>query len=63
MLDSLHYNAHTTATDALWAGVPIVTLPGACTPCERVRTRLSTQRTLSRGGGVRLLGDGCVTAP
>jgi predicted O-linked N-acetylglucosamine transferase (SPINDLY family) len=28
MLDSLHYNAHTTATDALWAGVPIVTLPG-----------------------------------
>jgi predicted O-linked N-acetylglucosamine transferase (SPINDLY family) len=29
MLDSLHYNAHTTATDALWAGVPIVTLPGA----------------------------------
>lgn len=27
-LDSLHYNAHTTATDALWAGLPIVTLPG-----------------------------------
>eukprot|EP00899_Mesostigma_viride_P008781 jgi/Mesvir1/17904/Mv12972-RA.2 len=28
-LDSLTYNAHTTATDALWAGVPIITLPGA----------------------------------
>jgi protein O-GlcNAc transferase len=28
-LDTLPYNAHTTASDALWAGVPIVTCLGA----------------------------------
>lgn len=27
-LDTLYYNAHTTACDALWAGLPIVTNPG-----------------------------------
>jgi protein O-GlcNAc transferase len=27
-LDTLPYNAHTTASDALWAGLPIVTFPG-----------------------------------
>src|SRR5262249_8752904 len=27
-LDTFRYNAHTTASDALWAGVPLVTLPG-----------------------------------
>jgi predicted O-linked N-acetylglucosamine transferase (SPINDLY family) len=27
-LDTFCYNAHTTASDALWAGVPVVTLPG-----------------------------------
>jgi len=27
-LDTFPYNAHTTATDALWAGVPIITKPG-----------------------------------
>lgn len=27
-LDTLIYNAHTTATDALWAGLPVLTLPG-----------------------------------
>jgi predicted O-linked N-acetylglucosamine transferase (SPINDLY family) len=27
-LDTLHYNAHATAADALWAGVPVVTCPG-----------------------------------
>jgi len=27
-LDTLPYNAHTTASDALWAGVPILTLAG-----------------------------------
>lgn len=27
-LDTLHYNAHTTAADALWAGTPVVTKPG-----------------------------------
>nr|WP_247895134.1 hypothetical protein [Azospirillum brasilense] len=28
MLDTLHYGAHTTASDALWGGLPVVTLPG-----------------------------------
>jgi predicted O-linked N-acetylglucosamine transferase (SPINDLY family) len=28
-LDTWTYNAHTTASDALWAGLPLLTLPGA----------------------------------
>ncbi len=28
LLDTFNYNAHTTATDALWAGLPVVTRPG-----------------------------------
>jgi len=27
-LDTHHYNAHTTAVDALWAGLPVLTFPG-----------------------------------
>lgn len=27
-LDTLYYNAHTTAADALWAGLPVLTCPG-----------------------------------
>src|SRR5262249_12294154 len=27
-VDTLNFNAHTTATDALWAGVPVLTCPG-----------------------------------
>lgn len=27
-LDTLYYNGHTTGSDALWAGVPVVTCPG-----------------------------------
>lgn len=27
-IDTLPYNAHTTAADALWTGLPVVTLPG-----------------------------------
>jgi predicted O-linked N-acetylglucosamine transferase (SPINDLY family) len=28
VLDTLPYNAHTTASDALWAGLPVLTCPG-----------------------------------
>lgn len=28
LLDALPYNAHTTASDALWGGAPVLTLPG-----------------------------------
>lgn len=28
-LDTFHYNAHTTASDALWAGLPVLTCAGA----------------------------------
>jgi protein O-GlcNAc transferase len=31
-LDSLPYNAHTTASDALWAGVPLITCRGTAFP-------------------------------
>ena len=31
-LDSLPYNAHTTASDALWAGLPLLTCRGAAFP-------------------------------
>ena len=31
-LDGLPYNAHTTASDALWAGVPLITLAGRAFP-------------------------------
>ncbi|MDQ0357649.1 putative O-linked N-acetylglucosamine transferase (SPINDLY family) [Rhodoplanes tepidamans] len=31
-LDTLPYNAHTTASDALWSGLPIVTCEGATFP-------------------------------
>ena len=33
-LDTFNYNAHTTGSDALWAGVPILTLPGNSFPAR-----------------------------
>ena len=36
-LDTLPYNAHTTASDALWAGLPLLTLPGRSFPARRRR--------------------------
>lgn len=29
-IDTIPYGAHTTASDALWMGVPVLTLPGRC---------------------------------
>ena len=33
-LDTLPYNAHTTASDALWAGLPLLTVPGQSFPAR-----------------------------
>lgn len=33
-LDTRYYNAHTTASDALWAGVPVLTSPGRGFPAR-----------------------------
>jgi predicted O-linked N-acetylglucosamine transferase (SPINDLY family) len=41
VLDGLPYNAHTTASDALWAGVPLVTCRGTAFP-GRVAASLLT---------------------
>ena len=41
-LDTLNYNAHTTATDALWTGVPIVTVAASDKMQSRVAAGLTT---------------------
>ena len=46
MLDSYPYNAHTTCSDALWAGVPVVTRRGTAF-ASRVATSLLTAVGLS----------------
>ena len=33
-LDTLPYNAHTTASDALWMGLPLITMPGKSFPAR-----------------------------
>ncbi len=40
-LDTLPYNAHTTASDALWVGLPVLTCPGETFP-SRVAASLLT---------------------
>ena len=42
-LDTFSYNAHSTGADALWMGVPLVTLP-ARKMCSRVGASLVTPR-------------------
>ncbi len=38
-LDNLPYGAHTTAADALWMGVPVLTLPGRSFASRVLRQR------------------------
>jgi predicted O-linked N-acetylglucosamine transferase (SPINDLY family) len=45
-LDTLPYNAHTTASDALWVGLPLVTTPGQSFPA-RVAASILTAAGLS----------------
>jgi protein O-GlcNAc transferase len=48
MLDTFPVNAHTTASDALWAGIPIITVAGAS-----FTSRVAT--SLVEAAGLRLL--------
>lgn len=45
MLDTAPYNAHTTASDALWQGIPLLTVQGATFPA-RVSASLLKQLSL-----------------
>lgn len=46
MLDTTPYNAHTTASDALWQGIPLLTVAGTTFPA-RVSASLLNQSNLS----------------
>jgi predicted O-linked N-acetylglucosamine transferase (SPINDLY family) len=39
-LDTLPYNAHTTASDAIWMGLPLITMPGKSFPARVAASRL-----------------------
>jgi predicted O-linked N-acetylglucosamine transferase (SPINDLY family) len=41
LLDTLPYNAHTVASDALWAGVPVLTCPGETFPSRVAASQLT----------------------
>ena len=48
-LDTFNYNAHTTASDALWAGVPVITKQGesfSARVCSSLLTSLSLQELI-----------------
>ena len=44
-LDTLNYNAHTTATDALWSGVPLVTVAAS----DKMQSRVAAGLTAAAG--------------
>jgi len=46
-LDTQPYNAHTTASDAIWAGCPVLTVPGA-TFAARVAASLNAHLSIPR---------------
>ena len=48
-LDTDRYNAHTTASDALWAGVPLLTVPG---PTFAARVAASLLRAARQEDGI-----------
>ncbi len=52
-LDSLRVNAHTTATDALWAGLPLITIAG-----QRFPARVATSLLQAAGLGELCCADG-----
>jgi predicted O-linked N-acetylglucosamine transferase (SPINDLY family) len=39
LLDTLEYNAHVSGLDALWAGLPLVTMAGAKKPASQLASR------------------------
>ena len=50
-LDTFNYNAHTTASDALWAGVPIVTKQGksfSARVCSSLLTALDLEELITK---------------
>ena len=50
-LDTFYYNAHTTASDALWAGVPIVTKQGqsfSARVCSSLLTALNLEELITK---------------
>ena len=49
-LDTLHYNAHVTAADAIWAGVPVLTMPG-----EAMASRLGASIAVASGNGAMVV--------
>ena len=51
-LDTLPVNAHTTASDALWAGLPVLTCPGGTFAGARRRKPAACGRPARTGDGV-----------
>ena len=48
-LDTFNYNAHTTASDALWSGVPVITKQGKSFParvCSSLLTSLGLEELI-----------------